>query len=121
MLHVRKLLLKYAFLPRPEYMRKSYIPSAPDSTSGRYNSVEYLSYPWYVKPSFRSRWAPKAWVTWILRRKLPGDDGNKYAPEGYKFDEVGPRALKGKGQAEMESTRLRLIQQRRGGCPFSMP
>lgn len=118
MLSARKALLKYVSLPRPEFMRKRYIPSRPDSKTGRFNSIEYLSYPWYVKPTLKSRWAPKAWMTWVLRRKLPGDDGNKYAPEGYTFDEVGPSALKGKGRAEMEVTRSRLIQQRRGGCPF---
>ena len=120
MLGARKILLRYTFLPRPEYMRKRYISSEPDSKTGRFNSIEYLSYPWYVKPSLRSRWGPRAWVTWILQRKLPGDDGNRYAPEGYTFDEVGPVALKGKGQAEMEATRLRLTHERRGGCPFSM-
>ena len=120
-LSARKGLLRYFFVPRPEFMRKKYISSAPDSKTGRFNSVEYLSHPWYVKPSFEARWAPRAWLTWILRRKLPGDDGNKYAPEGYTFDEVGPVAVKGKGNAEMAITRSRLIQQNRGGCPFSMP
>lgn len=120
-LSARKGLLKFFFLPRPDFMRKKYIPSAPDSKTGRFNSIEYLSYPWYVKPTFKARWGSRAWVTWALRRKLPGDDGNKYAPEGYVFDEVGPVALKGKGRDEMESTCTRLMKQRRDGCPFAMP
>ena len=115
---IRKILLRHLFLRRPEILRKHYIPSAPNSRTGRYNSVEYLSHPWYVEPSFNTRWGPKAWITWALRRKLPGDDGNKYSPEGYRFDELGPTALKGKGTAEMKATRLRLTQRGRGGCPF---
>ena len=58
-------------------------------------------------------------MTRLLGRKLPGDDGNKYAPEGYTFTEIGPEALKGKGIEEMEETRTRLTHQRRGGCPFA--
>ena len=116
---VRKLLLRHFFLPRPEFMRKQYIPLAPDAKTGRYNSVEYLSYPWYVKPSFSKRWGPKAWLTRALGRKLPGDDGNRYCPEGYRFDEIGPAGLEGKGITEMEATRAQLALQDRGCCPFT--
>ena len=101
-------------------MRKHYIPSAPDPKTGRYNSVEYLSHPWYVKPSFKRRWGPRAWVTRLLGRKLPGDDGNVYAPQGFKFTELGPKAVEGKGVLEMDETRTRLIDQKRGGCPFAL-
>lgn len=99
-------------------MRKKYIPTAPDEKSGRYNSVEYLSHPWYVKPSFKNRWAPRAWITRFLGRKLPGDDGNKYAPEGYIFEELGPSNLVGKGLNEMAKTEQILREENRGGCPF---
>jgi hypothetical protein len=115
---MRKWMLRNVFLPRPEFMRKQYIPTAPDEKSGRYNSVEYLSHPWYVKPSFKNRWAPKAWVTRLLGRKLPGDDGNKYAPEGYIFEELGPSNLVGKGLDEMAKTERALKEENRGGCPF---
>lgn len=100
-------------------MRKQYIPSKANRKTGRFNSVEYLSYPWYVKPSLNRRWGPRAWITRLLGRKLPGDDGNKYAPEGYKFTDIGPQALKGKGIEDMDVTRTRLTNQRRGGCPFT--
>ncbi len=99
-------------------MRKNYIPTAPDSRTGRYNSAEYLSYPWYVKPTFRRRWGPRALVSRLLGRRLPGDDGNKYAPEGYTFEEIGPVLVKGKGIREMEDIESRLKSARRGGCPF---
>lgn len=92
--------------------------SGPDGKTGRYNSVEYLSYPWYVKPTFQRRWGPRALITRMLGRRLPGDDGNKYAPEGYLFEEVGPNALRGQGLKEMSATETRLSDARRGGCPF---
>ncbi|MCJ1362835.1 hypothetical protein MMC16_001941 [Acarospora aff. strigata] len=95
--YMRKCFLRYLALPRPEFLRKKYIPSKPNPKTGRYNAVEYLSHPW---------------------RKLPGDDGNKYAPEGYAFADIGPKSFQGKGRAEMEETLIRLTEQKRGGCPF---
>ncbi len=120
LLDVRKLLLRYCALPRPEFMRKHYIPSGPDSRSGRYNSIEYLSYPWYIRPSFKRRWGPRAWLTRLVGRKLPGDDGNIYAPEGWTFTELGPQALRSKGIKEMRDDQKRLVEQNRGGCPFRL-
>jgi hypothetical protein len=116
---IRKFIIRYLCLPRPELMRKNYIPSAPDSKTGRYNSVEYLSFPWYVRPTFKNRWGPRALMTRMLRRRLPGDDGNKYAPDGYTFEEIGPDLLKGKGIAAMEEDQVKLYEARRGGCPFT--
>ena len=117
-LHFRKVLIRCFFLPRPEFMRKNFIPSGPDSSTGRFNSIEYLSYPWYVKPSLSRRWGPKSWMTRLLGRKLPGDDGNRYAPEGYMFAEIGPEAQSGKGIKEMDETCATLTRTKRGGCPF---
>lgn len=115
---VRRLLLRFFALPRPEFLRKQYIPSAPDKVTGRFNSIKYLCHPWYVKPTIGKRWGPTAWMLYLFGRKLPGDDGNKYAPEGWKFSEIGPQAFKGKGIGEMEATRSRLNKENRGGCPF---
>ncbi|KAF6227091.1 hypothetical protein HO133_008532 [Letharia lupina] len=119
-LGVRKLLLRYLALPRPEMMRKHYIPSGPDQSTGRYNAVEYLSYPWYVEPTFSTRWGPRSWITRLVGRKLPGDDGNKYLPEGWTHTEIGPKALRGKGIEYMDEDRKRLNSRKRGGCPFAL-
>ena len=115
---LRKYLLRYFFLPRPDFLRKDYLPGEPDNETGRYSAKAYLSHPWYVKPTFKRRWGLRAWITRLLGRKLPGDDGNRYAPEGYKILEVGPDFQKHKGAKEMQVDRDRMVASGRGGCPF---
>ena len=117
-LGVRKILILYCALPRPAFMRKQYIPSGPNAKTGYYDSVEYLSYPWYIRPSVKGHWGPKAWLTRLLGRKLPGDDGNKYSPKGWTFTELGPQSLRYTGIGQMNDARL--IRQKRGGCPFAV-
>ena len=114
----RKQVLRHLVLPRPEIMRKHYISSEPED-NGRYSSREYLSHPWYVKPTFKRRWGARAWMTRLLGRKLPGDDGNKYNPEGYLISEVGPSRLAKCGAAEVHAEMLKIRRSRPGGCPFS--
>ena len=114
---LRRLALRHLTLPRPELMRKQYISSLPEE-NGRYSSREYLSHPWYVKPTFKRRWGSKAWVTWLLGRKLPGDDGNRYNPEGYLIKEVGPSRLKKAGSDEMQADLTRIRNDGLGCCPF---
>ena len=115
---IRRWCILHLFIPRLEFMRKKYVADDQDPITGRYSSQEYLSHPWYVKPTFERRWGPKAWLTRLLGRKLPGDDGNRYAPEGYRFEEVGPTALKGKGRKEMRQDQEQLRALDRGRCPF---
>lgn len=119
--NLRKFALRHLALPRPEFLRKDYISAKPEADTGRYSSKEYLSHPWYVRPTFKRRWGPRAWVTWILGRKLPGDDGNRYAPEGYLITEVGPAQVKGKGLEDMSLTESRMIDADIGACPFRLP
>jgi len=111
---LRKLMLRHLMLPRPEFMRKQHI-SASSETDGRYSSHIYLTHPWYVKPTFTRRWGLAALFTRMIGRKLPGDDGNKYNPEGYSISEIGPFGTNksvGTDLAEMRDISP-------GGCPFS--
>ena len=57
-------------------------------------------------------------MTWLLGRKVPGDDGNKYRPEGYVIREVGPAKLKEKGQEYMRDDVDKLFARGPGMCPF---
>jgi hypothetical protein len=56
----------------------------------------------------------------MLGRRLPGNDGNRYAPEGYLLDEIGPEVLAGKGQNEMAVIKATLTDAQRGGCPLTV-
>ena len=118
LLRARKYCLRYFCLPRPSFLSRKFIDDAPDSVDIRHNMVDYLTQPWYIKPSFWTRWGPGAWISHLFGFKLPGDDGDKYIPQGYVFSEVGPRALSGKGIHEMDETMHSLIQRGHGGCPF---
>ncbi len=119
LLLVRKLFVRHLFWPRPNFLRKKYIPTGPDLDTGRYNALEYLSFPWYVEPTFARRWGPRSWLTRLVGRKLPGDDGNTYAPEGWTHLDLGPDRLKGKGCKYMAQEEERLVALGRGGCPFA--
>ncbi|TKX26875.1 hypothetical protein C1H76_1031 [Elsinoe australis] len=116
-LTIRKYVLRFLALPR--ISRKFYIPDAPES-NGRYSAKEYLSHPWYVKPTFERRWGLKAWFTWIIGRKLPGDDGNCYNPEGYVIKELGPSSVRDKGADYMKKDLSRMSSMQPGGCPFAL-
>ena len=50
---------------------------------------------------------------------MPGDEGDKYVPGGYRLTELGPEELKGKGMEEMKVTKRRLRENPRLGCPFA--
>lgn len=97
LLSIRRLIVRYLCLPR-------IIPikffSKPDSDTGRMHQYSYMKEPWYVAPSFWSRWGPEATVTWLGGGKLPGDDGAKWKPEGFLFEEIGPERTMGKGLTE---------------------
>lgn len=118
-LSFRKLLIRHLALPRPNILRNHWIEAGPDRRNGRYVLSDYLAHPWYVKPTLRRRWGPGAWITRLLGYNVPGDDGDRYYPQGYTVADVGPKALSGKGRKEMDETRATLVSGNRGGCPFS--
>lgn len=117
--NIRKLVIRYLALPRPGTLRNHWIEAGTDSRHGRYFLSDYLAHPWYVKPTLTRRWGPGAWITRLLGYKVPGDDGDKYYPQGYTFADIGPKSLSGKGTKETDEIRARLVCGNRGGCPFS--
>lgn len=74
--------------------------------------------PYYVKPTFWNRWGPHAWMLWALGKPLPGDDGDKYYPQGYSIPDVGPRYFEGKGRTSMNATVEELNTLKASRCPF---
>ncbi|KAL8771158.1 MAG: hypothetical protein Q9209_003329 [Squamulea sp. 1 TL-2023] len=113
---VRKFLLRYFFLPRPLMFRVNALEE-PDS-NGRCSLSIWDAAPYYVKPTFWRRWGPQAWVSRVLGLPVPGDEGAKYHPEGYKVLEVGPKVFLGKGAEFAKETVHALAKIRTGGCPF---
>lgn len=52
---------------------------------------------------------------------VPGDEGDKYRPSGYKIPEVGPDSMKGQGADYMRASKERLVSERVKRCPFARP
>lgn len=50
---------------------------------------------------------------------VPGSKGNFYIPEGYKFEEVGPKSMKNRGLDEVKAWEEKLMSERPAGCPFA--
>ena len=109
--------MRYLALPRPYFLRYSSYSEELDEND-RIFMVNWDAAPYYVKPTFRNRWGPVAWLTWALGRPLPGDEGSKYYPQGYYTPDVGPKYFEGKGRRGMGEIMKELETTRRGQCPF---
>ncbi|MCJ1466027.1 hypothetical protein MMC07_004646, partial [Pseudocyphellaria aurata] len=93
---IRKLFLRHLALPRPSFLRVSPLSDTP-TEQGSYFTNKYEAAPFYVQPTVWSRWQPTAWMSWCLGLPLPGDDGDRYFPKGYRIAEVGPTRMRGTG------------------------
>ncbi|GAD98662.1 hypothetical protein AOR_1_536074 [Paecilomyces variotii No. 5] len=116
-LAIRKFFLRYLALPRPYFLRIAQF-SDQENEHGRFYAREWDAAPYYVKPTLWNRWGPTAWLTWVLGLPLPGDEGDKYYPEGYSIVDVGPKYREGKGREYVEAMKNRLHEERTGKCPF---
>lgn len=56
---------------------------------------------------------------WLAGGDRPGSKGNLYIPEGYKFEEVGPKIMKNRGLEETRVWEEKLMTERPAGCPFA--
>lgn len=117
LLDTRRFVLRYLTPPRPYFMRYMSLTETPDENN-RIFMTQWDAAPYYVRPSVWNRWSPTAWVTWVLGRPLPGDEGEKYYPHGYRIEDVGPRYFEGKGGKSMEGFMEEYKTARTGGCPF---
>ncbi|KAI4257139.1 MAG: hypothetical protein LQ352_001779 [Teloschistes flavicans] len=115
LLGTRKLLLRYLFLPRMFPVEELDKPAA----DGRRSLCTWDAAPYYVKPTYWRRWGPGALGSRLLGLPLPGDDGDKYYPQGYQLANVGPNGMLGKGTDSARETVSRLQATRTGGCPFT--
>ncbi|KAL4978707.1 hypothetical protein BDW66DRAFT_157932 [Aspergillus desertorum] len=75
--------------------------------------------PWYMRPTFWSKWSPEALLVMVFGGRMPGSCGDRYLPQGYDLMTTGPEPQKGRGLEEVGSD-IAVIQARGGAtCPFS--
>lgn len=119
LLSIRRFVIRYLSLPRPYFLRYTTFSEEPDAND-RIFITQWDAAPYYVEPTFWSRWGPVAWLTWAMGRPLPGDQGDKYYPRGYYTPDVGPKYFEGKGRAALEEYMQDLKNSRTGKCPFAV-
>ncbi|KAI9652995.1 MAG: hypothetical protein M1821_007748 [Bathelium mastoideum] len=113
---LRKFILRYLSFPRIKPKKRLAVPAEKStdtnkrSASTRLQPRKYRIYPWYIVPSFSNRYGLSAWVKRFKGKTLPGDDGDKYFPQGFVASELGPTMLRGTGEEEMRSDRDRLCK-----------
>ncbi|KAH8699237.1 hypothetical protein BGW36DRAFT_340713 [Talaromyces proteolyticus] len=117
MLAIRRAFLRHLALPRPFFMRYDVFTERPNDQGRNFLKI-WDAFPYYVKPTLWNRWGIGAWGRRLTGLPLPGDDGDKYCPQGYQSWSVGPRVFEGKGVSQMEETMATLRRNRKGGCPF---
>lgn len=115
LVEIRKFALRNLFLPRPYFLRVKWFTDS-DPQTGRSNFLQYVAYPWYIKPSFSTRWGWKAWLLRMVGGTIPGDE--QCYPAGYRICDLGPITLVGEGEEEMNKTRRELTA-KRAACAFS--
>ncbi|MCJ1311507.1 hypothetical protein MMC25_005179 [Agyrium rufum] len=89
-LEARRFVLRHFSLPRPRFMPVLFV-SDKISPQGTYYMNTYDALPYYVKPTLWNRFGPGSWTFRVLGKPVPGDEGEKFAPCGYRIPAVGPR------------------------------
>lgn len=106
--------MRYLALPR--FSPKVYL-SEPDPKTGRIQHYDYLVQPFYQSPTFWNRWGPIALYTRLVGGFVPGPS---FIPEGYLFEEVGPKDQIRKGAEAMQEWQEKIGRDEgRATCPFS--
>jgi len=75
--------------------------------------------PWYVRPTIWNRNSLQSWKSWFMGLPIPGDEGGKHWPQGYKIHEIGPDFLRGKGADYAKGSIPEMTAVRMAGCPFA--
>lgn len=89
-----------------------------DKKTGRFYRRIYETDPWYVQPTFWTRWGPEAWGKRLTGIPVAGDEGDKYMPRGFTYHEVGPKSMRDRKDDDTEENIERLKGMGFGGCPF---
>ncbi|CAG8891821.1 unnamed protein product [Penicillium egyptiacum] len=115
----RKVYLRYLALPRSSSSAVKLVHDMPNPETRLYNFQRKTLQPWYVRPTFWSRWGLGALLVRVLGGKVPGSRGDRYQPGGYDLMTIGPDPQKEHGAEEMRSD-IEVIKGRGvATCPFS--
>ncbi|EFQ31934.1 hypothetical protein CGRA01v4_13108 [Colletotrichum graminicola] len=109
----RRFVIRHLMLPR---LTPVVYFSSPDPKTGRILHYDYLVHPYYNPVTFWNRWGPIGLVTRLLGGTVPGPD--KMMPQGFLFEDIGPREKMGKGSDEMAQGVEVLKSSGRDACPF---
>ncbi|KAH8160728.1 hypothetical protein CIB48_g7509 [Xylaria polymorpha] len=119
-MRLRKVLLRYFFLPRPYFLRHRYIEENVDPLTGRYHVSRWRFHPWYAAPTFKDRWGVRAWIAWVTGKTEGRIGAGKFIPEGYSLLEVGPQEQTGMSVDDMENTVKLLASKDPHRRPFAL-
>ncbi|KAL9049663.1 MAG: hypothetical protein Q9162_007105 [Coniocarpon cinnabarinum] len=118
---IRRMILQHFIPPRAERFRVRYISAEPHPESNKYNMRQWLTEPWYVRPTVETRYGFEPRIKVLMGARLPGgDDGNQFAPEGYAVSELGPEFEKGRGSDFMDMSKRRMEELSLGASPFHL-
>ncbi|KAJ5568977.1 hypothetical protein N7450_011463 [Penicillium hetheringtonii] len=117
--YLRKLLLRNLTLPRSDSAAVKLVHEMPNPEPNLYNFEEKGLQPWYIKPTFWSKWGPGSFIVRVFGGKVPGSRGDRYQPRGYDLMTIGPDPQKGRGMEEMKSDIEEIRARSIATCPFS--
>ena len=117
-LRIRAFILRHLSLPRPNFFRKHHTSYTSAAGGNRYHLNIMETAPYYVKPTIWNRYGPSAWIFRMMGLPLPGDEGDKYYPQGFTVGTVGPRSLQGKGSNYAKEAKANITRMRESRCPF---
>jgi hypothetical protein len=115
----RKVFLRYLALPRSSSSAVKLVDEMPNQETRLYNFQRKTLQPWYVKPTFSSKWGLGAMLVRALGGKVPGSRGDRYQPGGYDLMTIGPEPQKEHGAEEMMSDIEAIKARGVATCPFS--
>lgn len=104
----------------PRFVPIKYL-SDPDPKTGRIKHYHYLNEPWYNPATFATRWSFEALITWATGGTIPGDGGAELKPEGFLFEDLGPKRTMGDGVKDAPRMEEMVKERVSGGCPFFVP
>ncbi|OTB08304.1 hypothetical protein M426DRAFT_263555 [Hypoxylon sp. CI-4A] len=117
--NIRILYLRHLALPRPSSRPVKLVDETPNAKTRLYNFGRKGLQPWYVKPTFWSKWGPLALLVRAMGGKAPGTRGERYQPHGYDLMTIGPEPQKGKGLEDMITDAEVIKAKGVATCPFS--